>query len=134
VTTILIVDDEIDMRILLRSAIAMASEGLEVVAEASDGIEAIDVWRALDGPPVPDVVILDNRMPRQTGIEAARQILGERPEQIIVLYTSFLDDTLREEALEIGIAACVAKDEMESLPNLIRELTSAQGGTQPQLR
>jgi DNA-binding NarL/FixJ family response regulator len=125
VTTILIVDDEIDMRILLRSAIAMASEGLEVVAEASDGIEAIDVWRALDGPPVPDVVILDNRMPRQTGIEAARQILGERPGQIIVLYTSFLDDTLREEALEIGIAACVAKDEMDTLPNLIRELTSA---------
>jgi two-component system, chemotaxis family, chemotaxis protein CheY len=125
VTTILIVDDEIDMRILLRSAIAMASEGLEVVAEAADGVEAIDVWRALDGPPVPDVVILDNRMPRQTGIEAARQILGERPGQIIVLYTSFLDDTLRAEALEIGIRACVAKDEMDTLPNLIRELTSA---------
>jgi DNA-binding NarL/FixJ family response regulator len=124
VTTVLIVDDEIDMRVLLRAAIAMASNGLEVVAEAADGIEAIDVWRQLDGPPVPDVVILDNRMPRQTGVEAARQILRERPGQIIVLYTSYLDDALRDEAHEIGIAACVAKDEMERLPSLILDLVT----------
>ncbi len=125
VTTILIVDDEIDMRVLIRTAIDISSDGLEVVAEAADGHEALHVWRGLNGPPLPDVVILDNRMPRQTGIEAARQILVERPGQIIVLYSSYLDDELRAEASAAGITACIAKDELDQLPDLIRRLAAA---------
>ena len=52
-TTILIVDDDVDMRMLVRFAIELVNDGLEVVAEAIDGADAIDVWRALNGPPVP---------------------------------------------------------------------------------
>lgn len=121
-TTMLIVDDELDMRVLVRVVIEMANEGLSVIGEAADGIEALRVWRDLDGPPEPDVVILDNRMPHMSGLEAAQQILSERPQQVIVLYSAFLDDTVRAQAKEIGITACVSKADLESLPELVRGL------------
>jgi CheY-like chemotaxis protein len=123
-TTMLIVDDELDMRMLIRLVIEMANDGLSIVGEAADGVEAIRVWRDLDGPPVPDVVILDNRMPRLSGLEVAQHILEERPGQLILLYSAFLDDAVRARAQEIGITRCVSKQELERLPSLIRELTS----------
>ena len=124
-TTMLIVDDEMDMRMLVRVVIEMANHGLSIVGEASDGDEALRVWRDLDGPPIPDVVILDNRMPGLTGIEVAQQILAERPAQIIVLYSAFLDDEVRVQADEIGIARCVSKEDLDALPGVIHELTAA---------
>jgi len=124
-TTMLIVDDELDMRMLVRVVIEMANHGLTIVGEAADGDEAIRVWRDLDGPPVPDVVILDNRMPGLSGIEVAQQILAERPTQLIVLYSAFLDDSVRAQAREVGIATCVSKEDLERLPGVIQELTAA---------
>ena len=123
-TTMLIVDDEMDMRMLVRVVIEMANHGLSIVGEAADGAEAIQVWRDLDGPPVPDVVILDNRMPGLTGIEVAEQILAERPGQLIVLYSAFLDDDVRAQANDVGIARCVSKEDLDRLPGVIQELTS----------
>jgi CheY-like chemotaxis protein len=124
-TTMLIVDDEMDMRMLVRVVIEIANEGLSIVGEASDGDEALTMWRALDGPPIPDVVILDNRMPGLSGLEVAAQILEERPAQIIVLYSAFLNDAVRAEAAALGIARCVSKEELDQLPNVVRELTAA---------
>jgi CheY-like chemotaxis protein len=124
-TTMLIVDDELDMRMLVRIVIEMANNGLSIVGEAADGAEALQVWRDLDGPPVPDVIILDNRMPELSGLEVAEEILEERPGQLIVLYSAFLDDTVRARAAELGIARCVSKNELEQLPNVVRALTSA---------
>jgi two-component system chemotaxis response regulator CheY len=124
VTTILIADDDLDMRTLVRMAIELANDGLEVVGEAADGLEALDVWRDLDGPPTPDVIILDNRMPGLTGIEVAQKILAERPDQIVVLYTAFLDKAVQAEAAVVGITACVSKDEHHRLPDLVRHLAS----------
>jgi CheY-like chemotaxis protein len=121
----LIVDDELDMRMLVRVVIEMANNGLSIVGEASDGAEAIQVWRALDGPPVPDVIILDNRMPGLTGLEVAEKILQERPEQLIVLYSAFLDDEIREQAKALGVTRCVSKHDLEQLPSVINELTAA---------
>lgn len=124
-TTMLIVDDELDMRMLVRIVIEMANHGLRIVGEAADGTEALKVWRDLDGPPVPDVVILDNRMPGLSGLDVAEQILTERPGQIIVLYSAFLDDEVRAKAATIGITRCVSKQELDRLPALIEELTAA---------
>ncbi|HEX4868233.1 MAG TPA: response regulator transcription factor [Acidimicrobiales bacterium] len=124
-TTMLIVDDELDMRMLVRLVIEMANDGLKIVGEAADGPEAIQIWRDLDGPPVPDVVILDNRMPGLSGMEVAQRILEERPGQIIVLYSAFLDADVRAQAAEVGIRTCVSKHELDRLPDLIRELTAA---------
>lgn len=123
-TTMLIVDDELDMRVLVRIVIEMANDGLSIVGEAADGAEALQVWRDLDGPPVPDVIILDNRMPELSGLEVAEEILKERPGQLIVLYSAFLDDAVRARATELGISKCVSKNELEQIPNVVRELTS----------
>ena len=121
-TTVLVVDDEVDMRLLVRSVMALAGDRFVIVAEASDGIEAIDQWRALDGPPVPDVIILDNRMPHRSGLEVAEDILGERPEPRIVLFSAFLDDRVRSRAQEIGISACLTKEDVAELPDLISRI------------
>jgi CheY-like chemotaxis protein len=74
---------------------------------------------------VPDVIILDNRMPGLSGLDVAKQILEERPGQLIVLYSAFLDEEVRAAAEAIGIARCVTKEEVEQLPSLIWELTAA---------
>lgn len=122
--TILVVDDEVDMRTLVRVAINLANHGLSIVGEASDGIEALATWRALYRP-APDVVVLDNRMPGLTGIEAAEQILAEWPGQVIVLYSAFLDEEVRTIASAVGISACVSKEDISDLPGIIWELTAA---------
>jgi CheY-like chemotaxis protein len=119
-TTILVVDDDIDMRLLVRAVVDLANDGLTIVGEAADGIEAVDAWRALDGPPIPDVIVLDNRMPRRSGIEVAQQILSERPDQLIVLYSAYLDDRVRAQATDVGITSCLSKEELADLPELIR--------------
>jgi CheY-like chemotaxis protein len=121
-TTILVVDDEVDMRLLVRSVMDLAGDGYAIVAEAADGIEAIERWRALNGPPVPDVIILDNRMPNRSGLEVAEDILTERPEQRIVLFSAFLDDQVRSQAHELGIAACLTKEDVAQLPELITRI------------
>ncbi len=124
-TTMLIVDDEFDMRMLVRVVIEIADHGLSIIGEAADGDEAIRVWRDLDEPE-PDVVILDNRMPHLSGLEVARQILAERPSQLIVLYSAFLNDEVRAEAEAIGISRCVSKHDIDQIPSLVRELTSTR--------
>jgi DNA-binding NarL/FixJ family response regulator len=70
------------------------------------------------------VVILDNRMPGLTGIEVAEQILAERPEQIVILYSAFVDPAVRQESVRLGVAACVSKGDHRALPELVRRLAS----------
>src|SRR3954471_19875886 len=79
---VLIVDDEEDMRGLVRATIEVANEGLTVAAEAADGETAVSIVREQH----PEVVVLDQRMPGVTGLETARRILDEHPEQAIVLF------------------------------------------------
>lgn len=121
-TTVLIVDDELDMRMLVRLVIEMANTGLTIVGEATNGNEALQMWRDLDGPPAPDVVILDNRMPGLNGLEVATRILAERPRQLILLYSAFLDADMRAQAAEVGVSMCVSKHELDRLPDLIQSL------------
>jgi DNA-binding NarL/FixJ family response regulator len=108
----LIVDDDDDMRFLLRVLIEAANEGLAVAGEARNGDEALDQWRAHQ----PDVIVLDNRMPGRTGLEVAAEILGEAPEQSIILFSAFLDDETLARADELGVRACLSKDHYDQLP------------------
>jgi CheY-like chemotaxis protein len=121
--TTLIVDDDLDMRLLVRLVIEMANEGLTVVGEAADGLEALEVFMSLDPPKMPDVVILDNRMPNMTGLEAAAEILERFPDQIVILYSAFLDKDVKREAARIGITECLTKDEIDLLPARLHALT-----------
>lgn len=108
----LIVDDDDDMRFLVRVLIEAANEGLAVAAEARNADEAVDRWRQHR----PDVVVLDNRMPGRSGLEVAAEILAERPDQSIILFSAFLDDDTLARADALGVKACLSKDHYDQLP------------------
>jgi len=77
---VVITDDEQDVRLLVRAALRF-DERTEVVGEASNGREAVDVVKATR----PDVVLLDLRMPELNGEEAAREIAEGAPDTAIVV-------------------------------------------------
>ena len=118
--TVLVADDEPDMRELARVFLEM--DGFEVVGEAVDGGEALQRFVALDPPPVPTIVLLDNRMPVMSGLEAAERILDEHPAQVVVLFSAHLDESVEQRARDLGVAACVSKMETANLPTILREL------------
>ena len=120
--SILIVDDERDMRLLARTVLARA--GIHVVGEAADGAEAISKVAELDPPPVPTVILLDNRMPGLSGLDVAAKILERTPGQLIILFSAFLDDETIALAKRFGVAACVSKKDVFALPELIRTLVA----------
>jgi CheY-like chemotaxis protein len=117
----LIVDDHRDIRALIRLLIEEANEELSVGGEAASAVEALEQLDEID----PSVVLLDYKMPEVDGLEAAERILARRPTQPIVLCTALLDDQLRERAREAGIVACLNKDELDSIPEVLREVAQA---------
>ena len=120
----LIVDDEEDMRLLLRLTINRANRGLLVVGEASSGEEALVIRHELDV----DVIVLDHRMPGLTGVETAKALLSDEPELPIVLYSAFVDDIMAAEARDIGVRRCVKKGDVPALIAALRELTGSEIG------
>ena len=118
--TVLVVDDEPDMRMLARAFLVRS--GFAVVEEAEDGPQALDRFHDLNPPPTPSVVLLDNRMPGLTGLEVAEQMLAEQPDQVIVLFSAHLNPEIEAQARAVGIAACVSKLEASRVPEVIRSL------------
>jgi CheY-like chemotaxis protein len=118
--TILIVDDESDMRLLARTVLARA--GIEVVGEAADGAEAMSKVEELDPPPMPTVILLDNRMPGLSGLDVAAKVLERTPSQLIILFSAYLDEETIAQAKRFGVAACVSKKDVFALPDIIRAL------------
>jgi DNA-binding NarL/FixJ family response regulator len=85
---------------------------LEVIGEAGDGERALDLlrqWRTL-GEPLPDVVLMDLRMPRMDGTEATSRIAGTYPEVRVVVLTSFGEAERVHSALAAGAAGYLLKD------------------------
>src|SRR5438477_4965111 len=99
---ILVAEDETIIRLDLVEMLGRA--GLEVCAEARDGEEAIALAREHE----PDLAILDVKMPRLDGIEAARRILDERPIPIVML-TAYGQDELVSRAVEAGVFGYLVK-------------------------
>jgi two-component system, response regulator PdtaR len=99
---ILIAEDETIIRLDLRELLEKA--GFEICAEAKDGLEAVELARAEQ----PDLAVLDVKMPRLDGIEAARRILDERPIPIVML-TAYGQDELVSRAVEAGVFGYLVK-------------------------
>ena len=108
---ILIAEDETIIRLDLRMLLEHA--GFDVCAEAKDGEEAVELARSAE----PDVAVLDVKMPRLDGIEAARRILEERPIPIVML-TAYGQDELVSRAVEAGVFGYLVKPfrEQDLLP------------------
>src|SRR5438046_8235765 len=83
--------------------------GLDVCAEARDGEEAVALARELE----PDLAIMDVKMPKLDGIDAARRILDERPIPIVML-TAYGQDELVSRAVEAGVFGYLVKPFRES--------------------
>ena len=98
---------------LVRSGFRMilgAEDDMEVVGEAADGLEAVELVARLE----PDVVLMDIRMPGLDGIEATRRVVQARPELRVVVLTTFDLDEYVYAALRAGASAFLLKDAKES--------------------
>jgi AmiR/NasT family two-component response regulator len=99
---ILIAEDETIIRLDLKGLLERA--GFDVCAEARDGVEAVELARSA----APDLAVLDVKMPRLDGIEAARRILEERPMPIVML-TAYGQGELVSRAVEAGVFGYLVK-------------------------
>lgn len=123
--SVFVVDDEPEMRMLAR--VFLERGGFNVIDEAEDGPQALERFQALNPPPIPSVVLLDNRMPGLTGLEVAEQMLAQHPSQVIILFSAHLDPVVQQKARDIGIAKCVSKMEASRLSRIIGDLLDASG-------
>jgi response regulator NasT len=104
---VLIAEDETIIRLDLRGLLEAA--GHDVVAEARDGEEAVALAREHE----PELAIMDVKMPRLDGIEAARTIIGERPIPVVML-TAYGQQDLVARAVEVGVFGYLVKPFRES--------------------
>jgi DNA-binding NarL/FixJ family response regulator len=106
-------------------------EGVEVVATACDGIEAVD--RAHSERP--DVVLMDLRMPRMEGAEATRAIRATLPDTQVLVLTTYADDDALFPALQAGARGYLTKDaSAEEIEQAIKALVAGQTHLDPAIQ
>ena len=122
--TILAADDHPLIRDGL-AAVLRAESGLQVVAEAANGEEAIEAYSRLH----PDIVLMDLRMPVMDGLAATRAILADDPNARIIVLTTYDGDEDIHRALAAGARGYLLKDMMRTeLLNVIRAVHRGQRG------
>ena len=105
-------------------ALSGAAEDVEIVAEAGDGNRAVELFAEL----LPDVVLIDLRLPCGNGADAYREILGRRSDARVLILTAFDGDTDIRRAFEAGISGYILKrSPADSLLPALRAV--AEGGT-----
>ena len=124
---VLVVDDQSMVRAGFRMLLG-GEEDMEVVAEASNGLEAIEKAARFD----PTVVLMDIRMPELDGLEATRRILATNPAARILILTTFDLDEYVYEALRAGASGFVLKDDPpEQLLAAIRTVADGEALLSP---
>lgn len=124
---ILIADDHPVVRTGLRGMLS-EEPGLEVTAEASDGAEAV----TLTGRHLPEVVLMDLRMPGTDGVEATEKIKAEYPEVQILVLTTYDSDADILKALQTGATGYILKDcPREKLFSAIRTAAAGESSLAP---
>ena len=118
---VLVVDDQSMVRAGFRMLLA-CEEDIEVVAEASNGLEAVDMAARFD----PTVVLMDIRMPELDGLEATRRILAVDGAARVLILTTFDLDEYVYEALRAGASGFVLKDDPPE--QLIAAIRTVAGG------
>ena len=115
--TALIVDDDEDMRWLVRTTMDLSDE-IDITAEDVNGFDALERWRAGKH----DLVVLDYRMPGVNGLDLAEAILAERPDQDVILFSAYLDEAAVQRAEKLGVRGVLSKDRVREIPAIVRRL------------
>ncbi|OKL37754.1 response regulator transcription factor [Domibacillus mangrovi] len=112
------------------SAYLSSQPDMEVIAEADDGGEAVQLALSLK----PDIILMDLVMEKMDGIEATRQIIDKWPEAKIIIVTSFLDDEKVYPALEAGATSYMLKTSKASeIAKAIRATYEGQSVLEPEV-
>jgi two-component system response regulator DegU len=119
--TILIVEDNPELRRLLRNVVVHFAEQ---VWECSDGADALAAFEEHS----PEVVLMDVRMPRQDGLVSTRQIRRLHPEARVIIITDYDDDELRKAASDAGAAGYLLKQDMTQLRQQIEDVMQSSPG------
>ena len=124
---VLVADDQSMVRAGFRMLLG-GEEGIEVVAEASNGLEAVDKAARFE----PEVVLMDIRMPELDGLEATRRILSADSAARVLILTTFDLDEYVYEALRAGASGFVLKDDPpEQLIAAIRTIAAGDALLSP---
>jgi DNA-binding NarL/FixJ family response regulator len=124
---VLVADDQSMVRAGFRMLLS-GEEDIEVVAEASNGIEAVEKAARF----APTVVLMDIRMPELDGLEATQRILAADPEARVLVLTTFDLDEYVYEALRAGASGFVLKDDPpEQLLEAVRTVASGEALLSP---
>jgi DNA-binding NarL/FixJ family response regulator len=126
---VLIVDDHNVVREGLRMFLSLEPE-LDIVGEASNGIEAVSLVQQLK----PDVVLMDLLMPEMDGVEAIKLIRGEFPDTEVIALTSVLEDRAIFDAIRVGAIGYLLKDtDADKLCEAIKAAANGQVRLSPQV-
>ncbi|MEO7433392.1 MAG: response regulator transcription factor [Dokdonella sp.] len=118
----LIVDDHPLMRTGL-AAVLEEDETLQIVGQATNGCEAVEVHRRLR----PDIVLMDIQMPEMDGVAATKAICREFPDARIIVFTTYRGDVQARDALVAGAKAYLLKSAIRTeLIDAIREVSSGR--------
>jgi DNA-binding NarL/FixJ family response regulator len=123
-TSVLIVDDNSQLRALIRKIVSQEPD-LHVVGEAEDGAEAIRLTHEL----WPDIVLLDLVMPGINGLETLRRIKAERPDTKVIILTVHTEDAYRWAAEDGGADAFLVKKTL--MTTLLPTIRRMRGSTEP---
>jgi DNA-binding NarL/FixJ family response regulator len=124
---LLIVDDQRLMREGLRTLLEL-EHGFEVAGEADNGKAAIDAYAEI----LPDVVLMDIRMPGMDGVEATRRLCKRWPKTRVIILTTFNDDANVFEGLRAGAVGYLLKDlSGQELANAVRTVFNGGGLIEP---
>jgi two-component system NarL family response regulator len=118
---ILVAEDHLVARVGVTTIVNM-QEDMVVVAEAANGTQAVELYRQH----LPDVALLDMRMPVMSGVEAAMAIRTEFPQARMIALTTYGGDEDIRRALNAGVAAYLTKDVLHD--ELLKAIRAVHGG------
>ena len=127
-TRIVLADDHKVFRASIR-AMLERDAGLEVIGEAGDGIEALELVRSAR----PDVVVVDIRMPRLGGVEAIRELVKAHPAVRIIVFSLNAERMFATEMLGAGASGYVTKGDARELPKAIHAVVSGTPYLSPEV-
>ena len=126
---VLLIDDHVLVRIGLSGAIE-ATDGMELVGQAGNSIEIIELYEELQ----PDVVVIDFRMPEENGVSATRRLIAAHPEAKVLLLSVYEGEEDIWRAVKAGVRGYATKgDDAEELLNGIKTVYGGEAFFPPRI-